>query len=558
MNIKDINTVLLVALILTSCTPAVTAVSPTETSVPIPTLSPVPHTTTVTPTPSPENVTPTSEPTVSLSADGPWLVYRYNTLTFGMGDLQPDAEQFILLNEDGSGRTSITLPECYRKVDAFLMEGGNSANYMADLGDAAGFYIFRPSQATGQLVYRRSWYSACNTFYTGDEKGGLLASVYQAADDAVPELMIYELPGGKIRDRFPLVRCAKNAKACEEYPSNWGQMSEQELQWSPNGRYLAFAAVLEAASSDLFVYDAQDGSLRRLTNGPDWVGPIDWSPDGTHIIMQELLNEGEFFFGPSSKPPTSVWSVSVNTNEIKLLYSTGGAYARQNILWWLDDKRFVAYEGFLVNADQARNLRFVDIAAGTNRILFASEFGTASFDPIHETVALYALDTEKYRQGIYLVSVNNSTIRQPDVSPFLSFPYWDERTGLFVSEDGCENDPHSFQAFDYQGSFKCVPALTPTPAVLEIDSYLSPNRKWSLSVKDGLWLESEGNPAVRLIQKIPSDIIWCPDSSCVFFSLFQQEQQWTLYRVSLPDLTIKVVDEGIKSMGSYQWLGGEK
>jgi len=52
-------------------------------------------------------------------------------------------------------------------------------------------------------------------------------------------------------------------------------MGAQEPQWSPNGRYLAFAAVLDADSSDLFIYDAQDSSLRRLTNGPDWIGPIE-------------------------------------------------------------------------------------------------------------------------------------------------------------------------------------------------------------------------------------------------------------------------------------------
>lgn len=462
------------------------------------------------------------------------------------------AAEFVLLNQDGSGRTLITLPECYGQVDTFLMEGGNSVNYMAQYD--GGLYLFRPSEGTGMLVYQR-----CKTFFSGDEKGGLLASIYQAADDAAPELIIYELPGGKIRDRFPLVRCGENAKVCNQYRSNWSQMGAHEPQWSPNGRYLAFAAVLDADSSDLFVYDSQDGGLRRLTNGPDWVGPIEWSPDGTQIIMQELPNDFDFFFDPSSKPPSSVWSVSVTTNEIKLLYSTGDAITRQNFLRWLDDKRFITYEGYLVNADEARNLRFVDMEAGTNRILFDSGFVMIRFDPIHETFALYTLVTEKYQQGWYLVAMKNNTIRSLDGPPHLSnFVEWDSETGLFVSEDDCQNDPQSFQAFDYQGNFKCVTKPAPTPDPLEAATYPSPDGIWTVSVKDGLWLETEGKPPVPISQEIPTDVIWCPDSNCFFFSDFQQDQGWTLYRVSLPDLTIKMVDEGIQSEGSYQWLGVEK
>lgn len=268
MKVKNINTVLLVTLILTSCAPAVTVISPTETAVPMPTFTPIPLTATLPPTLTPENVVPTSEPIVPLSTEGPWLVYVHNSPRPGFADLMPVAAEFVLLNQDGSGRTLITLPECYGQVDNFLMEGGDSVNYMIQYD--GGLYLFRPFQATGMRVYQQ-----CKTFFSGDEKGGLLASTYQAADDAAPELIIYELPGGKIRDRFPLVRCGENAKVCNQYRSNWSEMGAQALQWSPNGRYLAFAAVLDADSSDLFVYDAQDGSLRRLTNGPDWVGPIE-------------------------------------------------------------------------------------------------------------------------------------------------------------------------------------------------------------------------------------------------------------------------------------------
>jgi WD40 repeat protein len=335
-------------------------------------------------------------------------------------------------------------------------------------------------------------------------------------------------------------------------------MMRQQPRWSPNGRYLAFVAILDAASSDLFVYDVQEGNLRRLTNGPDWVGAINWSPDGTQIIMRELLNDSEFFFDPHAKPPSSVWSVSVSNNEIQFLYATSETTTEENILFWLDDKRFFAYEGRLVDADQAHNLRLVDMETGTNRILFDGQFVMESFDPIHEVFALYELQTEKYPQGIYLVSVKNGTIRYLEGPPYNAFADWDETIGLFVSEDPCENDPNSLQAFDHLGNFKCVPELSSTPEPDEIISYPAPNGTSNLSVKDGLWLETQGKAPVPVSRETASDIIWCPDSSCFFFSVPQPNYRWTLYRVSLPDLSIKMVDEGIESRGTYQWLEVEK
>jgi hypothetical protein len=181
-----------------------------------------------------------------------------------------------------------------------------------------------------------------------------------------------------------------------------------------------------------------------------------------------------------------------------------------------------------------------------------------SFDPIHETLAISKQVTEKSQDGIILVSIKTDTVRRLNEPPYVPDFQWDAGTGLFVSSYDCQNDPQSLQAFDYQGNFSCVPEPTPTPDPMEITSYPAPNGKWSVSLKDGLWLETAGKPVVPVSQETASDVIWCPDSSCFFFSALQQNQQWTLYHVSLPDLAIKKVDEGIASKTSYQWLDGNR
>jgi hypothetical protein len=462
---------------------------------------------------------------------------------YDVADVPPD---FILLNQDGSGRTPVKLLGCNRdELDRYFRERSHSSSYMARYDP--GLYLFQPTDAVGILLDERRMYPTCPTYFNGDEKDGLLASVVEGA---VPELIIYELPDGKIRDRIPLVGCTRDQDACDAARAI--EISKPK-QWSPNGRYLAFAA-LQDASTDLFVYDSQDGSMRRLTSGPDWVGPIEWSPDGTHIVMQEILNEDLLNY--SSFVPSSVWSVSVSGNEIKPLYRTDAQYMWQSILQWLDDHRFIAYEGSPDPTNGSLRPRFVDLVTGTNKVLFDDWFTMASVDPVHETLALWVQPTEKGNDGIYLISIKTGSILRLNEPPYAPDFHWDVETGLFVSSFDCQDDPQRLQTFDFQGNFSCV--LKPTPTLQETTSVPSPDEKWSLSITDGLWLESKDQPRVQIIPEDPSDVIWCPDSTCFFFSVPQPDGTWTLYHVSLPGLALDKVDDGIQSTGSYQWLGGGK
>jgi WD40 repeat protein len=560
------KTILLVLLMFTAACAANQSgeVVPTETSSP----TPLPAATTPTPPDIPKRLiltatptlrptsTPTSTPNAPLSAEGPWLLYLYNTPSLRYADVMPIPAEFILINQDGSGRTSITMPKCEDNlVSNLLINEGNSVNYLAQYDFRV--YLLRPFQTAGMRVY------PCHTSYHGNEKGGFLASFYEESDDVSPELILFELPSGEIRERFPLVRCSADTNICEDFRSNWFFMMWQRPQWSPDGRYLAFVALLDSASSDLFIYDKQNGNLRRLTSDPNWVGGIEWSPDGSRIIMQvltdqEVLNDLEFFYSPDSKPPESVWSVTVSTNETKFLYAVdNGSFAGETIWFWLDDKRFIAYEGTLAGASAVTNLRLVDMQAGTNRILFDGYFRGSRYDPIHETFVLYSMYTQEYEQGIYLVSLSNGNIQYSDFR--WSIRDWDESTGLFVSFEPCEDDPQGLQALDYQGNYHCIPNPnpTPTPAPLEPANYQAPNGEASVTVNDGVWLETDDEPAVLVSQETAAEVVWCPDSSCFFFSASQQNEKWALYHVSLPDLTIEMVDEGIESTGTYQWLGGE-
>jgi len=125
-----------------------------------------------------------------------------------------------------------------------------------------------------------------------------------------------------------------------------------------------------------------------------WQQELDDDPDrepGTRVGSEQIARVRQ-------QLQTSVWSVSVSASEIKYLYPC--ECMNQEILWWLDDKRYIAYEGSFDALDVARNLRLVDTASSTTRVLFDGDFVQESFDPIHQTFALYEL----YAQNIRRVS----------------------------------------------------------------------------------------------------------------------------------------------------------
>ncbi len=535
--------------------------TPTETPSPATTLTGVPSK-----TPSP---TSTSTPDAPLSADGPWLVYHRHYKRAADGQR---VEDFTFMNSDGSGESVIRPFEC--DVTGFLVNEEGAATYMLETEWPHSLLLFRPEQASGCfIVHRDVRYWGIGAAFLPQEKGGLLAGIYWTKKDASPELIVYELPAGTIRARLPLVQCLEEEKGCQGNHNLFDDITHQGLMWSPNGRYLAFAAVRDGISSDLYVLDSQDGSLHQLTSGPDWVGGIWWSPDGSQILMEEIIipweneQDRQENFYRRKVIPSSLWSVSVSDNRLRRLYSiengggcctNGSAYYIDGPWMWLDDKRFLIYEGEIrnFNVGLARNLRLVDTGSGKTRKLVDFSFYDIDLDEVHEVFAVslqYSIDKE-YEEGVYLVPLKNSPIRYLDLTANIN---WDEKTGLFVSTSSCKDDPQKVRAFNYLGEFSCVlPPSEPTPPT----SYPAPNGQLEISVQNGLWLKAKGQSALRVISpETASNVIWCPDSSCFFFVVGREEDHpyLELYHVSLPDLTINLLKKGILSVMEYKLLQEE-
>lgn len=510
-------------------------------------------------------VLPTLTPLVQSSPQVPWLVYLRSSETSEGGLM----EEFAILDRDSYTVTPIK-PDW--DVNAFFMTKTTGTSCLISMN--SNLYLLRPMSKTMLTV--QSWYHT--EPFSGNKDGGLLATTYQPNADTPPELLIYEIPSGKVRSRFPLVQCPEQAEHCKDNAVMFSDIASQRFSWSPNGRYLAFAAVQNTTSSDLYVYDKEDGGLRQLTFGLDWVGEYWWSPNGDQIIFQEIapwdheLKQEDYFY--VNRQPTSLWSASVSNSRVLLLHQwdrtdwfSYPAYPEIHLMMWLDNERFLtnggdSFEQLGDAAPLGENILWIDTVSGESRTILKGSFIYQSLDEVHNVLALYVYDTpQDLEQGVYLVSIETAAINYIEGHSYS--PTWDEKTGLFMTDEPCLDNRNGYQAYDYRGNLTCFVKLehpTASPksptATAKAPSFSASNEKWTVFLRDGVWLKDKGNTKVQVSTQSADWVTWCPDSSCFFFTVPVEYNREDLYRVSLSDLQVTKVDEAIQG-DDYQWVGGQ-
>jgi hypothetical protein len=213
--------------------------------------------------------------------------------------------------------------------------------------------------------------------------GGLVAvEVFRSENEA--ELWIIKLPELRVKKIALLGEQAR--QTIEEYNKNdptqemmspvMRSLMYQNLIWSPDGRYLAFAGALDGPSADVYVYDRIEDAVRRLSSGPAQSQILGWSPDSHWII------------NASTEVPSSyvsyVWANSVQGDRIVKLYQSNGGEAF--IFGWVSNNTFIVVS----NAFETPfwGLKEVNADSGNVYPLYSSWFTEAAFDPRTVTLIL--------------------------------------------------------------------------------------------------------------------------------------------------------------------------
>ncbi len=211
---------------------------------------------------------PTSIPAdVPLSANGPWLTYVTE-------------EGILAVNPDGTGRTLLAPPPLASvAVGTFDIPNGIAPH------------------------------------------GRWLAFRVERVDASGWDLNLLHLPDGHVRTVTALLSPELERQfregSLELDVENAIFWERDALQWSPDGRYLAFIAALDGPSSDLYVYDTADETMKRLTSGLNQAATPIWSPDGRWIIHQEV----ETFGTGAGWSVNTIWAAAVDGSAIVRLYN---------------------------------------------------------------------------------------------------------------------------------------------------------------------------------------------------------------------------------------------
>lgn len=330
----------MLGLSLQSCVSAGPAAPPTIAGAPSPAMLPPVHTATALAVPSrvpTDTITPRP---MALNPEGPWLVSLVD-------------DRVYVMDTDGSGMAALNVPGLWLPYEDILTSG------------------FEP---TGMLALRT---------YAGDRPPADLA------------LAVFNLPSLQPARSVPLLSQERRAEI-DGWTATTGWWEDDDLlaldldgfwptlMWSPDGRYLAFVGLLDGPSADVYAYDSQTGTVRRLTDGPRQPILMGWSPDSRWVIHLEAedlqMADGLHF------TPIAVWAADVGGGPAKELYQAKRNYGNsERIVGWRSSSAMVASEVDIFGI--SRDLKTVDVNTGEYRVIFDEHVFEAAVDPVSGTIA---------------------------------------------------------------------------------------------------------------------------------------------------------------------------
>ena len=274
------------------------------------------------------------------------------------------------------------------------------------------------------------------------------------------------------------------------------------LQWSPDGRYLAYAKQVEGSISDVYVYDTQTQTSWRLTYDLQRVDSIFWSDDEEWVLYRASNPYVPSY--NSALRAVKFGNTSVKQSEVLesgQWLAAGGPSPESIFLFDVGD-------GFCCG-----DLRHINIESGSKTLLWKGVFADHAFDFQNQIIGLSAEPSRGSNDsepaidgGLYLISLNGSHKKiSDDIYPWLEF--WGTIPPRFVGHYGKGVFTISEDGLTKQLSKKDKQFVS-----------ISPDNNWlAVYGQDGLDLFNSENELERtaMVGSI-STVQWRPDSMGLF------------------------------------------
>jgi dipeptidyl aminopeptidase/acylaminoacyl peptidase len=197
-----------------------------------------------------------------------------------------------------------------------------------------------------------------------------------------------------------------------------------EQQWSPDGKFLAFTSA-RSDHSFIAVYDLQQKSVRFLSPSVDTDSAPQWSLDGQRIAFVRRAAQPRdtpegYFIEPDRPHPWSIWVGDVATHSAKEIWHSGKnfddsfPYMADDtgggvINWAANDTIVMASE-----ADGWQHLYALPASGGTPKLLTPGkcEVEQWSFTPDKKTILFNSNCNDIDRRHLWSVTVDGNGLKQ--------------------------------------------------------------------------------------------------------------------------------------------------
>jgi Tol biopolymer transport system component len=477
--------IILVSLVIlgAACSPSVPA-TPTIPGVPVIPATLIPKTSIpVTIVPATKPAEPGATVTPRNLTNGPYLAYLRD---------RESSHELVLMDADGKGEA----------VFPFLLNG----------------HVIMPPSLSNLVSPDGAWLA----FYSGSA-GPAFGQVGPNASDLTLNLMSLGVTSPAISTKV----VARLLSA--DYPANFAQAAQelgrtditaenlrdafvsgitQSISWSPDGSTLAFAGQMDGLSSDLYLYHTADGTIQRLSSGPQQVQWIDWSPDGNWILDGSTYWVGE---GMS-------YDIFATSLDGKVIHQLLTDYRLGNGLTWINTHAFLAYQS--ENGPGNYGLERVDVESGSMDTIWEGSFSSKTVDATGKWLAL-----QSGTDGLYLIDLTtlvSSKVQVPDASHDYGLfqdilPMGGEPQRAFLTRDDTRNNSDQVLYF-----LSTSGQLNSAGTSADLFS-VAPNQTDWIAIRDTIQLFAGGSSQPRTFDLPPGTkrgdfqrIVWRPDSSGIF------------------------------------------
>jgi Tol biopolymer transport system component len=472
---KLISITILASLVI--LTAACSSATMTPTSRVIPAAVAPPH-----PTPikaAAANVQPAAAATVAptLNTNGPYLAFLRD---------RGNGQELVLMDANGKGEIAFRFQ---------TSSNGNMPRLLSSSLAPDGIYLAFYSGSAGQVFG-----------HVGTDTADLtlnLMSLFNFREQAgttkvITRLLSTDYPANFAEAAQQLGRPDINAQALQDTFVNG---ITQSLAWSPDGISLAFAGQMDGLSSDLYIYNAGNQSIQRLSSGPQQVQWVDWSPDGKWI-----LNGGSYWVGDGM-----TYDIFATSPDGKVVRSILTDSTLDGDITWISGHVFLAYRN--ENGRGNYGLERVDIETGKTDKIWEGSFTSMAVDPAGDWLVVHTDTGELFLINLATLRSTRVAVPDPNIRAILSLGSGSERH--FILGSGGDSSLYFL-------STKGV--LSPVGTSAELFS-TAPNQQDWIAIQGSIQLFKAGNSQARTFN-LPDGlqkgdirrIIWRPDSSGIFLA----------------------------------------